>query len=94
MQSELLRQIETAAAKNEPCPKDLLPAETMLYYMLQGLYSAYQAGRFTKEQGHEMKNHIYSTYKRMAEEYRQFTEICAKYQEEIRNNHGIRITEV
>ena len=55
MQSELLQKIEHDAATGAPAPKDLNPPETMLYYMLFGIYSSYQAGRIDKEKGHELK---------------------------------------
>lgn len=89
MQSELLKEIEKAAAANKPAPKDLRPPETMLYYMLMGVYAAYQSGRITKEQGHEKKVRVYAVYKRMAAEYSQFTEICCEYQKRLREGYGI-----
>jgi hypothetical protein len=55
MQSELLQKIEYNAANGKPAPEDLNPPETMLYYMLMGVYSSYQSGKITKEQGHDLK---------------------------------------
>lgn len=89
MQSELLQKIEHDAAHGEPCPKDLKPPETMLYYMLLGVYSAYQAGKITKEQGHDKKNEVYAVYNRIAAEYKQFTEITILYQRRIREGYSV-----
>ena len=89
MQSELLQRIERAAAASKPAPKDLRPPEAMLYYMLLGVYAAYQAGRLTKEQGHDKKVQVYAVYNRMATEYRQFTELCAEYQKRIRDGYSV-----
>lgn len=89
MQSELLQKIEHDAARGKPCPKDLEPPETMLYYMLMGVYATYQAGKITKEQGHDKKVQVYAVYNRMATEYRQFTELCAEYQKRIRDGYSV-----
>ena len=89
MQSELLQKIEHDAARGKPCPKDLKPPETMLYYMLMGVYAAYQAGRLTKEQGHDKKNEAYTVYKRMLAEYEQFTAVAASMQQKIREGYNI-----
>ena len=89
MQSELLQRIERAAAANKPAPKDLKPPETMLYYMLLGVYSAYQAGKLTKEQGHDKKTEVYAVYNRFSLEYTQFTELCAEYQKRIRDGYAV-----
>ena len=89
MQSELLQRIERAAAAGQPAPKDLRLPEAMLFHMLQGVYAAYQAGRFTKEQGHEKKIEVYTVYKRMATEYKQFTELAALYQKRIREGYSV-----
>lgn len=89
MQSELLQKIERDAAHGKPCPKDLRPPETMLYYMLMGIYSAYQAGKLTKEQGHDYKGQAYNAYNKMAAEYEQFTEICRLYQQRIREGYSV-----
>lgn len=94
MQSELLQRIERAAAANKPAPKDLRPPEAMLYYMLLGIYAAYQAGRLTKEQGHDKKTEVYTIYNRMATEYTQFTELCAEYQKRIRDGYSVGGIEV
>lgn len=79
-----LEQLEQLAAKGEPLPKNLKPPETMLYYMLSGLYAKYQAGKLSKEEGRQQKRQIMNTYKQFKDEYEQFTSICKKYQEEIR----------
>ena len=89
MQSELLQTIERAAAHSKPAPKDLRPPEAMLYYMLLGIYAAYQAGKLTKEQGHDKKVQVYAVYNRMATEYKQFTELCAEYQKRIRDGYSV-----
>ena len=89
MQSELLQRIERAAAANKPAPKDLRPPEAMLYYMLLGIYAAYQAGKINKEQGHQKKTEVYEVYNRMATEYKQFTELCAEYQKRIRDGYDV-----
>ena len=87
--AQRLQRIERAAAANKPAPENLNPPETMLYYMLMGVYAAYQSGRITKEQGHEKKVRVYAVYKRMAAEYSQFTEICCEYQKRLREGYGI-----
>lgn len=94
MQSELLQRIERAAAANKPAPKDLRPPESMLYYMLLGVYAAYQAGRLTKEQGHDKKNEAYAVYKRMLAEYEQFTAVAASMQQKIREGYNIGGVEI
>jgi hypothetical protein len=94
MQSELLQRIERAAAAGQPVPKDLRPPEAMLFHMLQGVYAAYQAGKLTKEQGHEKKIEVYTVYKRMATEYKQFTELAALYQQRIREGYSVGGIEV
>lgn len=94
MQSELLQKIEHDAARGKSCPKDLKPPEAMLFHMLQGVYAAYQAGRLTKEQGHEKKIDVYTVYKRMATEYKQFTELAALYQQRIREGYSVGGIEV
>lgn len=89
MQSELLQRIERAAAVNKPAPKDLRPPESMLYYMLLGIYAAYQAGGLTKEQGHDKKNEAYAVYKRILAEYEQLTAAAASMQQKIREGYNI-----
>ena len=89
MQSELLQRIERAAAANKPAPKDLRPPEAMLYYMLLGVYAAYQAGRLTKEQGHDYKVSVYNTYKKIKAEYDQYIEVCKIMQDRIREGYSV-----
>ena len=89
MQSELLQKIEHDAATGAPAPKDLNPPETMLYYMLFGIYSSYQAGRIDKEKGHELKTAAFNTYHRFLAEYNQFTEIAKEYQKRLREGYSI-----
>lgn len=89
MQSELLQRIERAAAASKPAPPDLKPPEAMLYHMLVGLYAAYHAGKLSKEQGHDKKIEVYTVYKRMATEYKQFTELAALYQQRIREGYSV-----
>ena len=94
MQSELLQKIEHDAARGKPCPKDLKPPETMLYYMLMGVYATYQAGKITKEQGHDKKNEAYAVYKRMLAEYEQFRVVAASMQQKIREGYNIGGVEI
>ena len=94
MQSELLQRIERAAAANKPAPADLRPPEAMLYYMLLGVYAAYQARKLTKEQGHNKKTEVYAIYKRMLAEYEQFTSVAASMQQKIREGYNIGGIEV
>lgn len=94
MQSELLQTIERAAAHSKPAPKDLRPPESMLYYMLLGLYAAYQSGRITKEQGHQKKTEVYAIYKRMLAEYEQFRAVAASMQQKIREGYNIGDVEI
>ena len=96
MQSELLQMIEREAAKGKELPEDLRPPEVMLYYMLSGVYASYQAGKLTKEQGHQKKIEVYGIYKKFAAEYEQFTKVCAEYQNRLRNGYqvsGVNIIE-
>lgn len=89
MQSELLQKIEHSAAHGKPCPKDLKPPETMLYYMLMGVYASYQAGKITKEEGHQHKVSVYGIYKKIKAEYEQYIEICRLYQQRIREGYSV-----
>lgn len=89
MQSELLQTIEHDAAHGKPCPKDLEPPETMLYYMLMGIYASYQAGKITKEQGHEHKISVYNIYQKLKAEYEQYTEICKEYQRRLLEGYSV-----
>lgn len=94
MQSELLQMIEREAAKGNKLPKDLRPPEVMLYYMLSGVYASYQAGKLTKEQGHQKKIEVYGIYKKFAAEYEQFTKVCAEYQKRIREGYYVSGREI
>ena len=89
MQSELLQKIECDAANGKPAPEDLNPPETMLYYMLMGVYASYQAGKITKEQGHEHKISVYNTYQKLKAEYEQYTEICKEYQRRLLEGYSV-----
>ena len=79
-----LEQLEQLAIKGEPLPKETEPPETMLYYMLTGLYARYQSGKLTTEQGKEQKRQILNTYKRVKDDYEQYVGICKEYQRRIR----------
>lgn len=79
-----LEQLERLAIKGEPLPKETEPPETMLYYMLTGLYARYQSGKLTTEQGKEQKRQILNTYRRVKEDYEQYVGICKEYQRRIR----------
>ena len=94
MQSELLQMIEREAAKGKELPEDLRPPEVMLYYMLSGVYASYQAGKLTKEQGHQKKIEVYGIYKKFAAEYEQFIKVCAEYQKRIREGYYVSGREV
>ena len=80
-------EIEKAASKGEPIPQDLKPYDTMLYYMLTGLYARYQARQLSKAEAQKHKQTILNTYQRVKAEYEQFTEICKMYQEEIHSKY-------
>ena len=56
MQSEQLKELEKLAASDSPCPKDLEPPETMLFYMLSGLYAQYHSKRISKEEAQKRKS--------------------------------------
>ena len=94
MQSELLQEIERAAAAGKQAPEGLEPPEFMLYYMLLGLYASYRAGKFSIEDGKYHKAQIYNTYKRYSEEYIQFTTICKEYQQQIREGYNERLRKI
>lgn len=78
--------IEKAALKGEPIPKDLPAHEIMLYYMLTGLYARYQARLITKTEAQKHKQTIMTTYQRVKNDYEQFTAICKEYQRRLRDN--------
>lgn len=88
MQSELLQKIEYDAAKGEPVPKDLEPPETMLYYMLSGLYAQYHAKQISKDDAQQRKRYALMMYKRYKEDYEQFCDICKRYQELIKERYS------
>jgi hypothetical protein len=83
-----LEQLEKLAANGKPIPGDLPPPETMLYYMLTGLYARYQSGKLTTEQGKQHKQQIMGAYKRYRDEYLQFRTICKEYQAQIRAGYA------
>ena len=85
MQSEQLKELEKQAANNKPVPKDLEPPETMLFYMLSGLYAQYHAKQISKDDAQQRKRYALMMYKRYREDYEQFCDICKRYQEQIRN---------
>ena len=85
-----LEQLEKLAAKGEPLPKDLAPPDTMLYYMLLGLYATYHAREITAAQGKEHKREIMNTYKRVKDDYEQYVGICKEYQRRIREGYEIK----
>lgn len=89
MQSELLQKIERDAANGKPAPKDLKPPETMLYYMLMGVYATYQAGKLNKEQGKELKKRAYGEYDRFKKDYEQYINICREYQRRLINGYVV-----
>lgn len=88
MQSELLQKIEHDAAHGEPCPKDLKPPETMLFYMLSGLYAQYHSKRISREEAQKRKSYAMIMYKRYQDDYKQFCDICKRYQELIKEGYS------
>jgi len=88
MQSELLQKIERAAASDSPCPKDLEPPETMLFYMLSGLYAQYHSKRISREEAQKRKSYAMIMYKRCQDDYKQFCDICKRYQELIKEGYS------
>lgn len=82
-----LEQLEKLAANGKPIPDDLPPPETMLYYMLLGVYAAYHSREISAEQGKEQKRQILNTYKRVKEDYEQYVGICKEYQRSIRERY-------
>lgn len=87
-----LEQLEKLASNGEPIPDDLPPPETMLYYMLLGVYAAYHAREITAAQGKERKRQILNTYQRVKEDYEQYTGICKEYQRRIREETVMHYT--
>lgn len=83
----LQADIERLALRGEPIPKDLQPYDTMLYYMLYGLYARYQAGYITKTDAQKQKQVILNTYQRVKDDYEQYTAICRMYQEKLRKGY-------
>ena len=79
------KDIERAALNGEPIPKDLKVYDTMLYYMLSGLYARYRARLITQDEARQHKQVILSVYQRVKNEYEQFTAICKQYQEVLKN---------
>ena len=94
MQSELFQNLEKMAAKGIEAPKTLEPPEMMLYYMLMGLYSTYQSGKLTKEQGQERKRQIYNTFEKVEADYKQYIQITKEYQKRLREGYNIGGVEV
>lgn len=88
MQSELLQRIERAAAANKPAPKDLRPPETMLFYMLSGIYAQYHSKRISREEAQKRKSYAMIMYKRYQDDYKQFCDICKRYQELIKEGYS------
>lgn len=84
-----LEQLEKLAANGKPIPDDLPPPETMLYYMLSGLYARYQTGRITKPEAARHKQSILSVYERLKNEYEQYISICKEYQKRLRKGYFI-----
>ena len=88
MQSELLQRIERAAASNKPAPENLKPPEAMLYYMLSGLYAQYHSKRISREEAQKRKSYAMIMYKRYQDDYKQFCDICKRYQELIKERYS------
>lgn len=88
MQSEQLKELEKLAASDSPCPKDLEPPETMLFYMLSGLYAQYHSKRISKEEAQKRKSYAMIMYKRYQDDYKQFCDICKRYQELIKEGYS------
>lgn len=88
MQSELLQRIERAAASNKPAPENLKPPETMLFYMLSGLYAQYHSKRISREEAQKRKSYAMIMYKRYQDDYKQFCDICKRYQELIKEGYS------
>lgn len=89
MQSELLQQIEQAAIKNLPPPKNMKAAEVMLYHALCGLYAQYHTGQITKEQGHKQKITIFNAYEEMLKERERYIESAKEFQRKIREGYTV-----
>ncbi len=86
----LPEQIERAAYQNDEQPDNLTPPEVMLFQALACLYGRYRLRLIDKATAAKEKKKIYSAYKRMSEEYRQFIEINKFLQEKIRREYGAK----
>ena len=80
--------IEKAALKGEPIPKDLPVYDTMLYYMLTGLYARYQAKLLTKNEAQKHKQVVFNIYQSVKDDYEQFTSICKEYQRRLKDGYS------
>lgn len=81
-------EIERLAMQAADIPDSLSPPQVMLYHTLAALYARYKIKAISKDEAHENKRKILSAYRRMEDEYRQFTEICKEYQRRIREASG------
>lgn len=84
----LPEEIERAAYNGNEQPDKLAPPEVMLFQALASLYGRYRLKLIDKPTAQKEKKKIYSAFKRMNEEYRQFIEINKFLQEKIRREYG------
>lgn len=91
-----IAELEKLAVRGSELPKDLAPPEVMLYYMLSGLYARYQTKKIDRECAVRHKQRIMSVYKRLRDDYEQFTAVCREYQSRLRNGYqvsGVKVVE-
>lgn len=82
-------EIEMLAVRCEPLPKNTPPPETMLYYMLCGLYAAYNNHGLSMTDAQMHKKAVVNVYEQIKAEYEQFIEVCRLYQQRLKEGYSV-----